>query len=373
MNAVMAFVRGDLVTLSAALAGGLALHALGVPAGLLTGAMLATVALVAFRPVRDLSEPVTGSGMLLSGVLIGAAATPEALRAALSYPGSIAILLVSMVLTVLVTGGFLVRVGRWNRLDALLASAPGALSAVMAVSREKSERTGEIAVIQLFRLFLLVGAAPSLMVAAGAGTPVTGTGGPPPAWLDTAIMTAAGFAVALVFRRLGVMSPLVLGGATASVLLHAFDLVHGGLPWPLALYAFISLGAMIGTRISTVRRATVISLLPIACGAFLTSMAVALLCAWPASLAARTSFGAAFIAFAPGGLEAMALLAVVLGLDPLYVGAHHLVRFMAVGFLLPVVAALLIRSEAGGGPSKGVDVVASIDRQDSAGEIGRGS
>ena len=42
-------------------------------------------------------------------------------------------------------------------------------------------------------------------------------------------------------------------------------------------------------------------------------------------------------------LEAMALLAVALGLDPLYVGSHHVVRFMAVGFLLPLAAAVALR------------------------------
>jgi hypothetical protein len=39
----------------------------------------------------------------------------------------------------------------------------------------------------------------------------------------------------------------------------------------------------------------------------------------------------ALLAFAPGGLEAMMVLALVLGLDPLYVGTHHLARFLAIG------------------------------------------
>ncbi|HLM40281.1 MAG TPA: AbrB family transcriptional regulator [Microvirga sp.] len=49
------------------------------------------------------------------------------------------------------------------------------------------------------------------------------------------------------------------------------------------------------------------------------------------------------MAFAPGGLEAMTVLALVQGLDPLYVGIHHLVRFLGIGLGLPVVVALLQR------------------------------
>jgi uncharacterized membrane protein AbrB (regulator of aidB expression) len=38
----------------------------------------------------------------------------------------------------------------------------------------------------------------------------------------------------------------------------------------------------------------------------------------------------------------MMVLALVLGLDPLYVGAHHLSRFLAIGIALPVVAGWLL-------------------------------
>jgi hypothetical protein len=51
---------------------------------------------------------------------------------------------------------------------------------------------------------------------------------------------------------------------------------------------------------------------------------------------ARVGLADALVAFAPGGLEAMMVLALVLHLDPLYVGLHHLARFLGIGFLLPV-------------------------------------
>ena len=48
------------------------------------------------------------------------------------------------------------------------------------------------------------------------------------------------------------------------------------------------------------------------------------------------------IAFAPGGLEAMTLLAFSLGLDPLYVGSHHLARFILISLSLPFVLRLVL-------------------------------
>ena len=56
-----------------------------------------------------------------------------------------------------------------------------------------------------------------------------------------------------------------------------------------------------------------------------------------ASLLLGVSQAAALMAFAPGGLEAMAILAFTLAIDPVYVAAHHLVRFMAIGLTVPLI------------------------------------
>lgn len=326
--------------------GGAALNAWGVPAGWLTGAMALVAVFGLLRPWQGPSDPVVQVGMLLSGVIIGSAATPEAIQTASRYPGSLLLLMGSLAATMFVTGALLVRVGGWSRLDAMLAAAPGALSAVMAVAREATPNLARIAIIQFFRLFILVAAIPSLLVMAGVNASAPLPSLAPPSWSDTAIMLACGAGLALAFRAVRVVAPAVLGGAVASMALHATDMVHGALPSPLAILAFLILGGMTGARLGGLDRPSLRALLPLALAAFVASVAVAALLAWPAAALAGVSYPTAFIAFAPGGLEAMALLALLLGLDPLYVGAHHLVRFMAVGFLLPVLVRVLGQRDA---------------------------
>ena len=51
----------------------------------------------------------------------------------------------------------------------------------------------------------------------------------------------------------------------------------------------------------------------------------------------RSPFAQALVAFSPGGLEAMSLLSIALGLDPLFVSAHHLARFILISVTLPFV------------------------------------
>ena len=47
-------------------------------------------------------------------------------------------------------------------------------------------------------------------------------------------------------------------------------------------------------------------------------------------------FTQVWIAFAPGGLEAMAAMAIALGFDPAYVGTHHILRFIGLALVVPI-------------------------------------
>jgi uncharacterized protein len=49
------------------------------------------------------------------------------------------------------------------------------------------------------------------------------------------------------------------------------------------------------------------------------------------------------VAFAPGAQDTMMVLALALHLDPVYVGAHHLARFLAVSFSVAIAARHLVR------------------------------
>ncbi len=43
----------------------------------------------------------------------------------------------------------------------------------------------------------------------------------------------------------------------------------------------------------------------------------------------------AIVAFAPGGLEAMVVLGMAMGLDPLYLASHHVGRFVVIAAVTP--------------------------------------
>jgi uncharacterized membrane protein AbrB (regulator of aidB expression) len=127
---------------------------------------------------------------------------------------------------------------------------------------------------------------------------------------------------------------------------HGTELVTGVIPPVIATGGLILIGLFIAERFRSIQRSTLRKALVAALGSFSVGMAVAVAFAAVASWLAGVSFANSLVAFAPGGLEAMTVLALVLGLDPLYVGVHHLVRFLSIGLTLPFIVAWLQRAKA---------------------------
>lgn len=333
--------REAAVIACAAVGGGL-FALLDIPAAWLSGSMLLVSVIGVTRPLPDLRKPWFDSTMVMSGALIGSSATPEALAATARYPGSLFVLFIGLAAIMLATGAYLRFVARWSWIDSLLAAAPGALSTVIAVAQSKGASIGRIAAIQLFRILVLVAILPSIMKLSGG----SGAGGAPPplqviGLRDMVLVLGCALATGLVFERLRVTAPYILGATLASAVLHGSGVVHGTLPPEIAMAVMVMLGAAMGGRVSNLKRNEIAALFPLAIGGFAVSMVVAFAFAWPAAWLAGVPYASAMAAFAPGGLEAMAMLAFAMGLDPLYVGAHHLARFMLLGLAMPFIVGWL--------------------------------
>ena len=67
--------------------------------------------------------------------------------------------------------------------------------------------------------------------------------------------------------------------------------------------------------------------------------------AFPLKSRTRTAAALALtlLAFSPGGLDAMTIMAFSLNLDPAYVGAHQMARYIALALLMPAATAYVLR------------------------------
>ena len=328
-------------TLVTAAAGGAALGLVGVPAGWLSGSILAVAgSSLAGRPLLIPTQLMRAIFVLI-GTSLGAVVTPETLHGMATYPLSIAVLIVAMAVVSVCGAGYLRLVHQWDNVDAYLAAAPGGMSQVLALGAELGGDLRAIAIVQSIRVVVIAVGLPaglSLLGLAGHAAPRV-TGALSLQVLDElAILVVASTIVAIIAYRVRFPGGLLFGAMLTSAILHGSGLIHAVMPWWVANTAMIAMGAITGSRFANTSPRVLLNFVAAAFGSFAVAVAIAAIFA--AGLISVLSLRAAevMIAFAPGSVDAMMLLALALNLDPVYVGAHHLTRIFFVSLTMPLMA-----------------------------------
>ena len=142
-------------------------------------------------------------------------------------------------------------------------------------------------------------------------------------------------------RRFRIAPPFLYSAIGVSALAHGLGIAPGR-PDPIVqIGAQALVGAWVGTRFIGFDWTLLRSLLPAAFFAFAGALLAAVAFAAATAALIKAPFVQVLVAFAPGGLEAMTMMAFALGLDPLFVGVHHFARFLLISAALPIVAKAL--------------------------------
>lgn len=331
-------LRRVAVTLGAGAAGASLAWAIGVPAPFLTGpaALVTLLSLLGVRTeipflIRDLCFVLIGIGM-------GAGITPEVVESLPRWPVPLAALALGLLVIIFAGGGALEFLFGFDRNTARLSAVPGHLSFVLSLSVEVASDVRVISVIQSLRVLLLTLAVPPV-VALVTGADLTMTGFQPEIMSTVALVAllVLGGGIGVFFKRLHVPAALLLGGMAVSGVSHGAGWITGAPPAWVTIPTFTIMGGLIGTRFSGVPL-TLIGRAATASAA-LTALAVGVTVGAAAAVHALTGLPVTdlLIAFAPGGLETMAALAIMLGADPAFTALHHIYRLVLLSFLTPMI------------------------------------
>ncbi len=312
----------------------------GIPAPFLTGPAF-FVSLSALAGVRGtMPLPLRDLCFVLVGTNMGAAVTPETMATAARWPGSLAVMAGAVLIIMLGGGWLLQRLFRYSRMTGLLAATPGHLSFVLSLSSDVESDVRQISIIQTLRVLALTLIVPLLAPLLSKGElPSFVMPGHIMAPVPLVVILLAGGAVGLVMKRLNVPAALLLGPMLVSSVAHVATWVDGSMPVWLSVPAFVTIGTMIGTRFSGITFGMLRQALGAAAVltgfAALVSLIAAVLAAWLFGLPIIT----VLIAFAPGGLETMMAMSVLLDANPAYIAAHHVFRLLLLTVLVPVMVA----------------------------------
>ena len=341
-----AHVLGVIETLAIGAGGGAAFLLLNLPGGLISGAMIAVgIAAIAGRPMA-LPPLLTQSVLVLLGISLGSLMSRQMLHNIGAYPLTIALLALATFCSTFGSSFYLQRFHGWDQTSAFLAGSPGALSQITMLAAEKGADVPAIAVVQTMRVILLTAALPMLLALTGIAS-----SSPPTAAiavaspLELAALVAASVAVALLLRLVKFPASWMFGAMIGSSELHGTGLVEGGLsPW-VRNVALVAIGALIGARFARMKAKTLLGHVNAALGSFAVAIAISAVFVAVIVLTTHVRFADIIVAFAPGAMDAMLALALTLHIDPIFVGAHHLSRFVFVTIATPGIVHLFGRPQ----------------------------
>lgn len=304
---------------------------------------MAAAVIAIFAGVRvDMPDWLKALAFIFLGIQTGTSVTWETVASASQWPLSIALLAVTVVL---VTWGcylFYVRVRGWDRETALFASLPGALSLVLALASETRADMRRVTIAQCIRLFFLIAALPAFILwlspadHAVEATPVIGS------VYDIGLLIVLATAAAVLLEKLRVPAGLILGPVIVAATLELTDVIHGAAPNSILIPANVILGVMIAARFNAFTFGEFMAALRDGLSGFVIALVIAVAGAALASELGSLPLALTLLAFSPGGLDAMTLMAFALDLDPAYVGAHQIVRYAGMVVLMPVITAFLL-------------------------------
>ena len=339
-------ILNTLETLAIGAAGGALFLWANLPGGLITGAMIAVgVAAIAGRPLA-VPPILTQTVLVLLGISLGSLVSRQLLQHMGTYPLTIGLLALATFCSTFGSSLYLQRVHGWDQTSALLAGSPGALSQITMLAIEKGADVSAIAVVQTMRVIILTALLPLLLALTGIAPPASPTAAVVVASpLQLAELIAASVAVALLLRLAKFPASWMFGAMIGSAVLHGTGLVEGGLPPSVRGVALVGIGALIGARFARMKAKTLLSHVNAALGSFAIAMVVSAVFVAVIALTTQVRAADIIVAFAPGAMDAMLALALTLHIDPIFVGAHHLSRFVFVTITTPGIVHLFGRPQ----------------------------
>lgn len=336
-------MRDTAIGLAIGFAGGLAFWAIGIPAPWLAGSMMAAIAAVFSQVKVGMPDWLRAVAFIFLGIQTGTAVSWETVDRAIHWPISIAFLCLTVVAVTWACMAYYIRRSGWDLPTALFASLPGALSLTLLLASSTNADMRRVTIAQCIRLFFLVAALPTVITWLRPAGEAAMTFGQIGNWWDILLLVAVSTAAGYALEWMKVPAGLMLGPMLASAALELSGLISGTAPASILIPANVVLGVMIGARFSHFTFREFREALVEGFSGFLIALVIAMAGAGVAAYFSDLPFALTLLAFSPGGLDAMTIMAFSLNLDPAYVGAHQMARYIGLALLMPAATAYVLR------------------------------
>ncbi|SNR37596.1 AbrB family transcriptional regulator [Puniceibacterium sediminis] len=340
------------LALTLGVAGGLLFSSLGSPLPWMLGPMIFnTIAAVLNAPIRPPIR-VRPYVIVVIGVMLGAGFKPEVITQARDWLVSFGFLGLYLAVSCVLVVPFYRRFGGFDLVTAFFAGMPGGLNEMILIGRDYGGDDAKIALAHAARIVIVVSlVAVWFRLIAGydlGDRSQFGVSFSEIPLRDLAVLTVCGILGFYLGPLLRLPAPTLIGPMIVSAVAHLAGLASNPPPSELVVLAQLILGTIIGCRFVGSKARDIGHALLLSLGATIIMLAVTVVFA----VAFHGLFGQTteqvLLAYSPGGLAEMSLVALAMHAQVAYVASHHVVRITMVILFAPLVFRWLQRRSARG-------------------------
>ena len=313
-----------------------------LPLAWMLGAIVATTAASLGGARLYVPGPLRSIMIAIIGVLLGASFTPEVLDTAREWPLTIGCLVLYLGLLVGILFFYFHRVVGLDTPTAYFSATPGGLGEMVVAGAAMGADDRTIALIHTSRVLLVVLTIPLwyrymtgvVTTPSSIGPSIGATG-----LLDIGVLGGCAIAGVVAGRLIRLPAYRLSGPLLASAVVHATGLNESAPPWEVVAVAQVVVGSAIGARFTGVSTGRVLGLMVPAVVSTAVMLTATVAFALVLAPATGIDWRSIALAYAPGGLAEMSLVALSLGIETAFVATHHVIRIGLIVVGAPLVFA----------------------------------
>ena len=281
------------------------------------------------------------------GWQLGSRFTPDILPSLSRWLLAASLLILWVILSVLIAMVYFYRVAKFDLRTSFYAALPGALASILSFLQDVQVNQRHVIVAQTVRVFLVIGILPfifSFLIDLPDPSLINTNDAlvaSPNEFLFWCLMAIISIIVIGTLLFLHIPSPHLLGSTIVSAIFYTQGWLTTPLPNSALFIALYVLGCIIGSRFSgsSWNELAQLGKHALAAALILISLSFigAVACAWLLEI----NLLSMLLAFVPGGVHEMTIIAFAYDRDPLFVAFLHLVRLAFIILSLPFIALVL--------------------------------
>lgn len=280
------------------------------------------------------------------GVMLGSSFSPEILGALANWVIPVLGLAVFLAIAAAACVTYYRKVAGYDPVTAYFAGMPGGLMEMTLLGEHYGADTRRVALAHSARILIVVFSLPFLIEIIS-GVTLGGTSAANGAAMSVeSLIWLAGTALvgAIIGRVLRLPAGALLGPMAVSAIVHVAGWTDFRPPADIVMIAQIVLGASIGCRFAGITAGELGRVLALATGSTAILLAITLCFAFGVSVLTAFSPVDLILAYSPGGLTEMGLIALALHTEVAFVAGHHIIRVVMVSTGAALLGRVLLRN-----------------------------